>query len=455
MLIRFFLIGIANTFIGLSIIYFAMYFLKLGVTEANALGYLIGILFGFALNKVWTFNNSGHILSAGIRYLLVLAIAYIANLATVIYAHTYFDLDSYLVQAIGTIPYTIIGYVGCRYFAFPARQVTDLNLKHNYKTFFKDQATNSRKVTISVVVPCYNEEAVLLETARRLSDLILQLISEEKLTADSRIYFVDDGSDDRSWDLIESLAETNELIHGIKLSRNRGHQNALLAGLFNAEGEAVISIDADLQDDLLAIKQMIDLYSRGIDIVYGVRESRDSDTFFKRKSAQVFYRLLKILGLEIIYNHADYRLMSRRAIEALREYNEVNVFLRGIIPQLGFPYAFVYYDRAKRFAGESKYPFAKMISFAWQGITSLSDFPLRFITGIGLLVSVSSFTVSIWALSVRLFTEKALPGWASTVLPIYFLGGIQLLCLGIMGEYLAKIYLETKRRPRYVIEKKI
>ena len=237
------------------------------------------------------------------------------------------------------------------------------------------------------------------------------------------------------------------------MSRNRGHQNALLAGLLTVKGEAVISVDADLQDDLSAIEEMLDDYAAGHDIVYGVRSSRKTDTFFKSFTATAYYRLLGIMGVEIVYNHADYRLMSRRAIEALKEFGEVNLFLRGIIPQLGFSHTIVYYERAERFAGESKYPLKKMLALAWQGITSFSNVPLQFITHLGLLVSLISFAVTIWAIWVKLFTEVAIPGWASTVLPIYFLGGIQLLCLGIIGEYLAKIYTETKRRPRYVIEK--
>jgi glycosyltransferase involved in cell wall biosynthesis len=237
------------------------------------------------------------------------------------------------------------------------------------------------------------------------------------------------------------------------LSRNHGHQNALLAGLLTAEGEAIISLDADLQDDVSAIKKMIELYAAGNDIVYGVRDTRGADTAFKKISAQAYYRLLSAMRVEIVYNHADYRLMSRQVIEVLREFGEVNLFLRGIIPQLGFSHALVYYNRAERYAGESKYPLKKMLALAWQGITSFSNLPLRLITILGLLVSLISFLVVIWAISVRLFTEDAIPGWASTVLPIAFLGGIQLLCLGIMSEYLGKIYSETKRRPRYIIEK--
>ena len=228
--------------------------------------------------------------------------------------------------------------------------------------------------------------------------------------------------------------------------------DAVLAGILDAKGDAVISLDADLQDDLGAIEKMIVAHRQGSDIVYGVRGKRDTDTFFKRLSAEGFYRLMERFGVELVFNHADYRLMSRRAIEALREFSEVNLFLRGIIPQLGFPSTIIYYNRIERFAGESKYPLKKMLALAWQGITSFSTVPLRMITTLGFLVSLGSFGISLWAIFVRLFSTQAVPGWASTVLPIYLLGGIQLLCIGIIGEYLAKIYMETKRRPHFFIE---
>jgi len=308
---------------------------------------------------------------------------------------------------------------------------------------------------LSVVVPCYNEEQVLPETARRLGELLQSLINDDKISPNSHVYFVDDGSQDRTWSVIESLSESHPFVRGIKLSRNRGHQNALLAGLFSADGTVVVSVDADLQDDLSAIRNMLDAYADGNDIVFGVRKRRDVDTIFKKLTAEVYYRVLQVMGVEIVFNHADYRLMSRRAIQALEEFPEVNLFLRGIIPQLGFQNTVVFYDRAERFAGESKYPLKKMLALAWQGVTSFSAMPLRIITSIGTLVSLGSFAVTIWALWIRLFSPDAVPGWASTVLPIYFLGGIQLLCIGIIGEYLAKVYAETKRRPRYIIEKTI
>jgi glycosyltransferase involved in cell wall biosynthesis len=308
---------------------------------------------------------------------------------------------------------------------------------------------------LSVVVPCYNEEEVLPVASRRLCALLDELQQKGKIEARSRIYFVDDGSRDRTWELIAKLAGENSAIRGIKLSRNRGHQNALLAGLFHAEGDAVITIDADLQDDETVIEQMVDRCREGFDIVYGVRDDRTSDTLFKRMTAQGYYRLMSAMGVDLVFNHADYRLMARVTIESLKDYGEVNLFLRGLIPELGFRTACVSYRRAERFAGESKYPLSKMLGLAIQGITSFSVIPLRAITVIGLAISLLSLSMGAWALAIKLFSSSALPGWASTVVPLYFLGGVQLFSLGVIGEYLAKVYMETKRRPRYIIEKTI
>ena len=308
---------------------------------------------------------------------------------------------------------------------------------------------------VAIVVPCFNEEEVLAETTRRLGDVIRGLAARGKIAAEGSVCFVDDGSSDGTWTLIESLARAHPFVRGIKLSRNHGHQNALLAGLFCAEGDVVISVDADMQDDPVAIESMLDAYRGGSEIVYGVRRDRSADSLFKRFTAEGCYKVLRLMGVEVVFNHADYRLLSRRAIDELREYREVNLFLRGIIPQLGFATSTVHYDRASRFAGQSKYPLRSMLSFAWQGITSFSAAPLRLITTLGVLVSLGSFAFTLWALWIRLYSPDAVPGWASTVLPIYFLGGIQLLCIGIIGEYLAKIYMETKGRPRYHVEKTI
>jgi glycosyltransferase involved in cell wall biosynthesis len=308
---------------------------------------------------------------------------------------------------------------------------------------------------LDIVVPCYNEEEVLPVTAQRLGALLERLQRSGKCSADSRIYFVDDGSRDRTWSIIESLATADGRVHGIKLSRNRGHQSALVAGLLSARGDLVVSIDADLQDDESVIEQMVDRCAEGFAIVYGVRDDRSADTAFKRFTAEGYYRLMSWMGVDLIFNHADFRLMTRSAIDALREFEEVNLFLRGIIPQLGFRTSTVAYRRAERFAGESKYPLSKMLALAIQGVTSFSTFPLRVITVLGLAISVLSLGLGGWALAIKLFSNAALPGWASTVVPMYFLGGVQLLSLGIIGEYIAKIYMETKRRPRYIIEKTI
>ncbi|MCU0735090.1 MAG: glycosyltransferase family 2 protein [Methylotetracoccus sp.] len=303
------------------------------------------------------------------------------------------------------------------------------------------------------MVPCYNEEEVLPETVRRLTDLLDRLIRDGRITSDSRILFVDDGSRDRTWSLIEDLAKSDPKVGGVKLSRNRGHQNALLAGLFTAQAEIVVSVDADLQDDIEVIRGMLDAYRAGADVVYGVREDRSSDRLFKRATAKAFYRLMDMLGVESVYNHADFRLMSRRAVEAAKEFHEVNLFLRGIVPLIGFASAIVYYTRSERYAGVSKYPFKRMLGLALNAITSFSVVPLRLITVTGFVVFSLSIAMVAWTLWIRFFSAEAVPGWASTLIPIYFLGGIQILSIGIIGEYLGKVYQETKARPRYIIEK--
>lgn len=305
---------------------------------------------------------------------------------------------------------------------------------------------------LGIVVPCYNEQEVLPETAKRLLELMSRLQNTDVITSDSAIYFVDDGSKDSTWQLIQNLAAQDIRVHGVKLSRNKGHQNALLAGLSVAKEDAVVTVDADLQDDINVIEEMVQRFSEGCEIVYGVRMSRTVDTAFKRGTAQIYYKVLESVGVEIIYNHADYRLMSQRAVRHLQEYSEVNLFLRGIIPLLGFPTGTVYYDRSARFAGESKYPLRRMLALAFDGITSFSVTPLRFIAALGLAVFLMSFAMVAWVLYGRLFMDAAIPGWASSVIPIYFLGGIQLLSIGVVGEYVAKIYMETKRRPRFSIE---
>lgn len=307
--------------------------------------------------------------------------------------------------------------------------------------------------TLAVVIPCYNEQEVLPETLRRLFALMQGLVADGAIDIGSRVWLVDDGSRDRTWQLIrEASASDNSVVCGVKLSRSRGHQVALLAGLMTAQGDVLVSVDADLQDDLGVIPKMLEAFAQGADIVYGVRSSRATDTIFKRATAEGYYRLMHRLGVEIVFNHADYRLMSRRAVEALREFPESNVFLRGLIPQLGFPSATVKYERHERFAGQSKYPLGKMLALAWQGVTSFSAAPLRAITTLGLLVSLLSIGMGLWALGVRLLTNDAVPGWASIVIPLFLISGVQLLSLGIIGEYLAKVFMETKRRPLYFVE---
>lgn len=309
-----------------------------------------------------------------------------------------------------------------------------------------------RPVRLSIVIPCFNEQAVLPETARRMTSLLAELRTSGQISEDSGVYFVDDGSRDGTWALIEGFARTAPHFHGVKLSRNCGHQTALVAGLFHAPGDVVISIDADLQDDPQAIHAMLAAHCEGAEVVYAVRRSRDKDTPFKRGTARAYYRLLSALGVEIVPDHADYRLLSRRAVEALRAYGESNLFLRGIVPKLGFASAKVAYDRAERFAGESKYPIGRMLAFAIEGVTSFSAAPLRAITLAGLSMALLSFGCGAWVLWIKLVEGDALPGWASTTLPIFFIGGMQLLAMGVIGEYVAKIYIETKKRPRYMID---
>lgn len=305
---------------------------------------------------------------------------------------------------------------------------------------------------VNLVLPCYNEEAVLRETASRLDALLGELKAEGLIAPASAAYYIDDGSRDGTWPLIETLARERVSACGIKLSRNRGHQNALLCGLMSVGGDALVSLDADLQDDLSIIPAMIRAFRNGDELVYAVRRRRDNDTFFKRFTAEGYYKVLAAMGVEVVFNHADYRLMGRRPLEALRNYGETHLFLRGMIPQLGFRSSVVPFDRAERFAGESKYPLSKMLSLAWRGVTSFSAAPLRMITGLGAMVSIVSVAFGLWALAIRLFTDVALPGWASTVIPMYLLGGIQLLSLGVIGEYLAKVYEASKQRPRFHVE---
>lgn len=305
---------------------------------------------------------------------------------------------------------------------------------------------------LGIVVPCYNEQEVISETILQLTHCLEELIAKGKITQDSGIYFVDDGSEDATWQMIKSMASQNTLVHGVKLSKNKGHQHALLAGLSVSKGDAVISIDADLQDDISVIEKMVDAHQKGYDIVYGVRDDRSVDPFLKRVYAEIYYWLLGWLGVTIIFNHADFRLLSRRAIDTLLKYRETNLFLRGLVPQIGFPSTNVFYKRQQRLAGTTKYPLKKSLALAIDGITSFSVVPLRVVTFIGLMVFVISSIMGLWGLYLKLFTNQVVPGWTSIVVPMYFLGAVQLLAIGIIGEYLGKIYLEVKDRPRFIIE---
>ncbi|MCI6639260.1 MAG: glycosyltransferase family 2 protein [Pygmaiobacter massiliensis] len=303
-----------------------------------------------------------------------------------------------------------------------------------------------------IVIPCYNEQEVLPLTSKLFAEKITQLADAGKVSDKSRVLFVNDGSKDQTWSIIQQLAQKDERFEGVSLSRNRGHQNALLGGLLYAKDrcDITISIDCDGQDDINAMDAMVDAYLDGCDVVYGVRAKRTTDTFFKRFTAEGFYKLMNWLGANIVFNHADYRLMSRRALEAFSKFEEVNIFLRGMVPLVGFKSTSVYYDRAERMAGESHYPLKKMLALAFDGITSLSVKPIRMITGLGVAVSILSFIGVIWSVITHIL-GYAVAGWASTVCVVCFMGGVQLLCLGVIGEYIGKIYMETKHRPRFIL----
>ncbi|OUQ26602.1 glycosyltransferase [Lachnoclostridium sp. An131] len=304
-----------------------------------------------------------------------------------------------------------------------------------------------------LVIPCYNEEAVLPETARQLLEKMNSMFERGMISRESRIMFVNDGSKDKTWEIIEELHRSNPIYSGVKLSRNKGHQNALLAGLMTAKEKAdmTISLDADLQDDVDVIDKMVEKYYEGNDVVYGVRSARKTDTFFKKFTAQGFYKIMQAMGVEIVYNHADYRLMSRRALEGLAQFKEVNLFLRGIVPLIGYRSDVVTYERHERFAGESKYPLKKMLAFATDGITSFSIKPIRLITTFGILIFGISLLMLLYSLIVH-FMGKTVAGWTSMIISIWAIGGLQLLAIGVVGEYIGKIYLETKERPKYIIE---
>ena len=306
-----------------------------------------------------------------------------------------------------------------------------------------------------MIIPCYNEEKVLPITSGLFLEELCHLISLEKISEESRILFVNDGSKDKTWEIIKELAASNEKFIGISQSRNRGHQNAVLAGLMEAKNlcDITISIDCDGQDDIKAMEAMVDAYHDGAEVVYGVRSKRDTDTFFKRFTAEGFYKVMNFMGAEVVFNHADYRLISAKVLEAFSEFKEVNLFLRGMIPLVGFKSTNVYYERHERIAGESHYPLSKMLALAFDGITSLSVKPLRMITGFGLIVAMISFIGVIWAVITAL-VGKSVSGWASMTCIICFVSGVQLICMGIIGEYIGKIYMETKQRPRYIISER-
>ena len=313
------------------------------------------------------------------------------------------------------------------------------------------------KPILYIIIPCFNEQEVLPITAPEFLQKLMQLIEEDKISKKSRILFVNDGSKDNTWNIIVDLANSNEHYMGIAQSRNRGHQNAVLAGLMYAKDlcDITISIDCDGQDDINAMDKMVEAYNIDhCEVVYGVRQKRDTDTFFKRFTAETFYKLLRVMGVEVIFNHADYRLLSSRVLQELASFKEVNLFLRGLIPLVGFKHTAVYFDRFERIAGESHYPLSKMIGLALDGITSLSIRPLTLITTLGLFMSILSFLGAVWAV-ISQINGNTIAGWASTICIVCFMGGIQLICLGVIGEYVGKTYMEVKGRPRYIISDKV
>lgn len=313
-----------------------------------------------------------------------------------------------------------------------------------------------KNLILYIVVPCYNEEAVLYETTKRLKEKLEYLIEKDIISKKSKVMYVNDGSKDNTWNMIKEISEKENLFTGISLSRNRGHQNALVAGLLTAKeyADVVISMDADLQDDINAIDEMLGKYYDGCDIVYGVRSSRKKDTFFKKTTAEGFYKFMKHMGVDVVYNHADYRLTSKKVLDNFKDYKEVNLFLRGIFPLIGYKNDIVYYERNERFAGESKYPLKKMLNFAWDGITSFSVKPLRMICSIGFIILFISIAIMIYSL-IRKLTGNTVDGWTFLSISIWFIGGIQMISLGIIGEYIGKVYTEVKARPRYVIEENL
>lgn len=311
------------------------------------------------------------------------------------------------------------------------------------------------KPILYIVIPCYNEQEVLPVTNSQFLEKLMSLIGAGRISEDSRVMFVNDGSKDNTWPIIQALARDNPHFVGVSLSRNRGHQNALLAGLMTAKdlADITISIDCDGQDDINAMDGMLDEYEAGCDVVYGVRSKRETDTWFKRTTAEGFYKIMKALGADVVFNHADYRLLSKRALEGLAEFKEVNLFLRGLVPLVGYRSSSVYYERHERVAGESHYPLKKMISFAFDGITSLSVKPIKLITWLGFIFSIVSFIAIVFSF-IQYFLGNTISGWSSTFCAIFFMGGIQLLCIGVIGQYVGKIYNETKARPRFIISEK-
>ena len=443
---RFVLVGAAATALQYVIVLASVELGSMLPATASAFGFAISAVFNYLANRRLTFDSDASHRVAVPRFAAMVRIGLVVTwlcmrLLTSLRWHY---LPS---QVLTTAIVLLINFQLASRWVFRTRE--EMSMRQ------VSPITPARRTAgppaLAIVVPCYNEEAVLPLTLASLRDLLDELRTTGLVSAESYLCFVDDGSSDRTWSMIAAASKQSDDVHGLKLSRNFGHQSAVLAGMLECVADAVVTIDADLQDDERCIAEMLRRYRDGFDIVLGVRSERSSDSRFKRLTAELYYRALRSAGVQIVFNHADFRLLSRRALVILREYSESNLFLRGLIPLIGLPSSIVEYARKERQAGESKYPLRKMLALAWDGVTSFSVMPLRAVAMIGAFIALGSLGVTVWALAQRWVGDVA-PGWASTVVPMYFLGGVQILCLGAIGEYVGKIYLETKRRPRYLVE---
>lgn len=443
---RFIAVGATATALQYAILLLAVELGGMSPTPASSLGFVISAVFSYLANKHVTFEADTPNTVAAPRFVVMVILGLIVT-SLCMRTLTSFGVHYLLGQVLTTALVLTINFQLASRWVF--RRPVKMSLRPVQQI---GRALPLRAAPcLEIVVPCFNEEDVLPQTAVALRSMLAELRNEGLAAPGSHICFVDDGSRDRTWNMIAAMAHRHDDVYGLKLSRNFGHQGAVLAGMMECATDAVVTIDADLQDDERCIAEMLRRYREGYDVVLGVRSHRSSDSLFKRVTAELYYRALIAAGVRIVFNHADFRLLSREALAILRDYRESNLFLRGLIPLIGLPSTLVEYARKERQAGESKYPLQKMLALAWEGVSSFSIMPLRTVAALGAVISMGALAVTAWALWQRL-SGDVVPGWASTVVPMYFLGGIQILCLGVIGEYVGKIYLETKRRPRYSIE---